>query len=125
MFDLVHHMRPAPSRVNLIQQRAGRVVQPRRGGLLGLQVVAGKTGPTLQRVMVPGAARHVLIHVQVAVGQNVEPGAFLITDDDGHRVLKFFAKPDVEHAGVELAAPHAYVKPARAWKRSGGGAGKN
>src|ERR1022692_2508344 len=40
-------------------------------------------------------------------------------------ILEFFAKADVEHAGVQRAAPHTDVEPARAGKGSGGGTGEN
>ncbi len=73
----------------------------------------------------PRAAGQVLVDVQIAVRQNVEPGALLIADHDGHRVLKLLAEADVEHAGIERPSPHAHVEPARARKRSGGRAGKN
>ena len=39
-------------------------MQPRRGGLFGLQVVAFETGPALQRVVVPRPARQILIRFQ-------------------------------------------------------------
>src|SRR5207249_2880250 len=82
----------APAGVDLVQQRAGRIVEPRRGGLLRLQVVPFETCPALQGVVMPRAARHVLIDVKVAVREDVEPGALLVTDDDRHRVLKLLAK---------------------------------
>ena len=37
--------------------------------------------------------------------QDVEPGALLIADDDGQRILELLAKADVQHAGVQRA-PH-------------------
>ena len=125
MLDFACDVGPAPAGVNLIQQRAGRIVQPWRGGLFGLQVVALEAGPALQRIVVPGAARQVFVHVQVAVREDVEAGAFLVADDHGHGVLEFFAEADVEHAGVERPAPHADVEPARAGEGSGGGTGEN
>src|SRR5215469_18310722 len=70
--------------------------------------------------MMPGAPCHILIHVQVAVRQNVQAGAFLIADEHGHRILKLLAKAHVEHAGVQWTTPHTYVKPTRPRKRSRG-----
>ena len=75
--------------------------------------------------MVPRAPGQVLIHVQVAMRQDVQAGALLVADQHRHGVLKFLAEAHVEHAGVERAAPHAGVEPAGARKRSGGGAGQN
>src|SRR5260370_35036856 len=57
--------------------------------------------------------------------EDVEPGAFLVADDYGHRILELFAEANVEHASVERAAPHAHIEPARARKRSRHGAGEN
>ncbi len=74
-------------------------------------MIAFEAGPSLEWVMMPGAAGEVFVYVKVAVAENVEAGAFLIADDDGERVLKFFAKADIEHAGVERTAPHGNVKP--------------
>src|SRR2546423_607747 len=118
MLDLVDDARPSPASVDLVQQRAGWIVEPRRGRLLRLQIVPFKAGPALKGVVVPRAACHVLIEVKVAVGEDVEPSALLITYHDRQRVLKLLAKADIEHAGVERAAPHAYVEPARPWKRA-------
>jgi len=87
-------------------------------------MIAFEAGPSLERVMMPGAASEVFVYVKIAVAENVEAGAFLIADDDGERVLEFFAEADIEHAGVERTAPHGNVKPTRAWKRAGDGAGK-
>ena len=81
MLDLVHDARPAPTGVNLIEQRAGRVAQPWRARGLGLQVIAGEARPALQGVVVPRATGHVVVTVQVAVGQDIEAGAFLVTED--------------------------------------------
>ena len=125
VLDLVHHVRPAPASVNFVQKRARRVVQPRRGGLFWLQMVALEAGPALQRVMMPGAPRHIFIHVQVAVRQDVQSSALLITYHHGHRVLKLLAKAHVEHAGVERASPHAHVTPAGTRKRPRGCTGEN
>jgi len=54
-----------------------------------------------------------------------QSGALLIVDQHGQGVLKFLAKANVEHAGVERAAPHAHVEPARSRKRARHGARKN
>src|SRR5260370_4834150 len=45
--------------------------------------------------------------------EDVEPSAPLITYHDRQRVLKLLAKADIEHAGVERAAPHACSISAR------------
>ena len=125
VLDLVDHVRPAPAGVDLVQQRARRIVQPRRGGLFRLQIVALEAGPALQRIVMPGPARQILVDVKIAVRQDVEPGALLVADHHRHRVLKLLAEANVEHAGVERPPPHAHVEPARARKRSRGGAGEN
>jgi hypothetical protein len=125
MLNFVDDMRPAPSGVDLIQQCAGRVMEPRRRGLFGLEVVAFKTRPPLQRVVVPAPASQVLIEVEIAVRQDVEARSLLVADDDCKGVLKLFSKVDVQHAGVQRTAPHADVEPSRAWKRAGYGAWKN
>src|SRR5688572_15278896 len=67
--------------------------------------------------MMPRAARHVVVTMQVAVRQNVQTRALLITDDSGERVLKLLAEADIHHARVEGATPHAVIKPA--WPRIG------
>jgi hypothetical protein len=64
VLDLAGDVRPAPAGIDFVQQRAGRIVEPRRGGLFRLQIVALEAGPALQRIVVPGAARHVFIDVQ-------------------------------------------------------------
>ena len=73
VLDLVDHVRPAPAGVDLVEQRAGRIVQPRRGGLFGLQVVAFEARPALQRIVVPGAAGQIFIDVEVAVVRMSRP----------------------------------------------------
>ena len=75
--------------------------------------------------MVPGAAGQILVHVEIAVRENVEPGAFLVADQRGHGILKLLTEVDVEHAGIQRPPPHADVEPAGARERSGGGAGQN
>ena len=125
MLDLVDDMRPAPSGVDFVEQRARRIVQPRRGGLLGLQVISFEPGPALQRIVVPRTACEVFVNVEVAVGNDIEARAFLVADQHCQGILKFLAEANVLHAGIQGATPHAYVKPAWAWKRSGGGAGEN
>src|SRR5690242_7706722 len=88
-------------------------------------MIAFKASPALQRVMMPGAPGHVFIHMQVSVRQDVEPSALLVANQYCHRILKFFAKPHVEHTGVERASPHAQVKPARTREGPCGRAGEN
>ncbi len=125
VLDLVDHPRPAPAGVDLVQQRARRVLQPLGAGLLGLQIVALQAGPALQGIMVPGAAGQVLVAVEVAVGEDVQPGALLIADDHGQRVLELLAEADVHHAGVQRLAPHADVEPARARPGTGDRTGQD
>ena len=72
----------------------------------------------------PGAPGQVFVDVQIAVREDIQAGAFLVVDEDGHGVLEFFAEADIQHAGIEGAAPHADVKPARAGKGSCGGGGQ-
>ncbi len=80
-------------------------MQPRRGGLFRLQVVAFEPGPALQRVVVPRAPGQVLVHVQVAMGEDVQAGALLVADQHGHGVLKFLAEAHVQHARIEAGVP--------------------
>src|SRR4029077_11850720 len=87
--------------------------------------VSFKARPTLKRVVMPGATRHVLIEVKVAVREYVEPSALLIADHHRQRVLKLLAKTHIHHARVEWPPPHAGVEPARSRKRSRSGARKN
>ena len=123
MLDLVDDVRPAPAGVDLVEQRARRVVEPGRARLLGLQIIAFEAGPALERIMVPRAAGHVLVAVEVAVSEDIEPGPLLVADDDRQRVLELLAEADVHHAGVERLAPHAHVEPAWPGPRTGDGAG--
>ena len=118
VLDLVDDVRPAPAGVDLVQQRAGRVAQPGRAGLLRLQVVAFEAGPALQRIVMPRPARHVVVAVEIAVGEDVEAGALLVADDGRQRILELLAEAHVHHAGVERPAPHAHVEPARPTLRS-------
>ena len=97
MFDLSGDARPAPGGVNLVQQRARRISEPRAPGLFRLQVVTFEASPALDRIVMPASASKVFIAVEVAVGEDIQPGAILVADDDGERVLKFLAKPDVHH----------------------------
>src|SRR4029453_4298309 len=119
MLDLARHARPAPGRVDLVQQRARWIAQPRTAPLLGLQVISFEARPALQRIVMPAAAGEVFIAVEIAVRQDVEAGALFIADDDGEGVLEFFAEADVHHAGVERTRPHAHVEPARPRPRTG------
>src|SRR6185312_13177425 len=125
VLDFVDDVRPAPAGIDFVEQRAGRVVEPGGGGFFGLEMVAFETGPALEGIVMPGAAGHVFIDVEIAVGEDVEAGALLVADDGGVGVLKLFAIADVLHAGVERTAPHADVEPARAGEGACGGAGKD
>src|SRR5262249_23749687 len=51
MLDLALDVRPSPSGVDVVEQRAGRIVQPRRGGLFRLEMIAFESGPALQRIV--------------------------------------------------------------------------
>src|SRR5262245_64130425 len=62
----------------------------------------------------PRAARHVVVAMQIAVRQDVDAGALLITQHRGHGVLELLAEAHLHHASVERATPHAIVVPARA-----------
>src|ERR1035437_6475566 len=88
-------------------------------------MVACKAGPALQGIVVPRPARQVLIHVEIAVREYVESGAFLVAEQRGHGVLKLLAEANVQHASVQRPPPHTHVEPTRARERSGGGAGQN
>src|SRR5208282_3699516 len=93
--------------------------------LVGLEILAGEAAPALQRVVVPGAAGHVVVAVQVAVGENVEAGAFLVAEDGGQGVLEFLAEAHIHETGIQGPAPHAEVEPAWARPRAGNGTRKN
>src|SRR5271168_3275725 len=88
-------------------------------------MVALEPGPTLERIVMPRTACQIFVDMKIAMGQNIKPGALLVTDQYRHRVLKFLPEANVEHAGVERLSPHTHVEPARARKRSGGCAGEN
>jgi hypothetical protein len=49
----------------------------------------------------PRPPRHVVVTVQVAVRDDVEPGALLVGDDGRQRVAELLAVARVHHAGVE------------------------
>src|SRR5204862_1447807 len=91
VLDRAGHARPAPRGVDLVQQRARRIPQPRTARLFRLQMVALEPRPPLQRVMVPAAAGEVLVAMKIAVGENVESGPLLVADHEGERVLEFLA----------------------------------
>jgi hypothetical protein len=64
--------------------------------------------------MVPGAAGHVVIAMEIAVGEDVQPGAVLVAEHGGEGVLKLLAVAHIHHAAIQGPAPHAEVKPTRA-----------
>ncbi len=68
MFNFVDDVRPTPAGVDFIQQRARRIVKPRRCGFLGLEVISFEAGPALQGIVVPGASGEIFVYVEVAVG---------------------------------------------------------
>src|ERR1035438_3523681 len=63
--------------------------------------------------MMPGAARHVLVKVVIAGGEDVESCARLIGNDDGVGISKLLTIPRVHHGRVQGAAPHVHGVPAR------------
>ncbi len=73
----------------------------------------------------PGAAGHIFVKMKIGMRENVETGTLLVADGDRQGILKFLAKADIQHAGIERFAPHADIEPARTRKRSSGGTGKN
>ena len=113
MLDRARDPRPAPAGVNFVEQRARWVAKPLAARFLRLEVIALETGPALQRIMVPAAAAKILVAMKVTVGEDVEPGALLVADDDRQRILKLFPEPDVQHARIERFGPHADVEPPR------------
>src|SRR5262245_40156024 len=125
MLDAADDVRPPPAGVDLVQQSAGRIVEPRRRRRLGLKVVAFESRPSLQWIVMPRATGEVLVDVKIAVREDIEAGALLIADDDGDRILEFLAKTNVEHARVERPPPHRHIEPSRARKGSGRGARKD
>jgi hypothetical protein len=72
-----------------------------------VQVIAVEPRPPLQRVVVPGTPGHVVVAVQVAVGEDAEAGSFLVAEDCGQRILEFLAEAHIHQAGVQWAASHA------------------
>src|SRR6478609_5525262 len=123
MLDLVGDVRPAPARVDFVEQRARWVLEPDRARLLRLEIIALEAGPALDRIMVPRSTGEVLIAVEVAVRQDVQSGPLFVADDHRQGVLKLLAKADVHHAGIERPGPHAHVEPPRAGPRAGDSAG--
>src|SRR5262245_45170066 len=65
VLDFSGYAGPAPRRVDLVQQRPRRILEPRAPGFFGLEVVAFEAGPALQRIVVPAAAGEVLIAMKV------------------------------------------------------------
>src|ERR1035438_5057339 len=84
VLDLSYHVWPSPAGIDLVQERAGWIVEPRRSSLLRLEMIAFKAGPALQRIVMPGAPCQVLIDVKIAVCEHIEPGAFLVADHYSH-----------------------------------------
>ena len=64
--------------------------------------------PALQRVVVPRAARDVLVQVVVAGGEDVEARALLVGDDDRVRVGELLAEPGSIMA-VSSGRPHMFA----------------
>ncbi len=125
MLDLAGDARPAPGFVNGIEHRADRIREQRRTGLLSLQFLVLETFPALEHVMMPGAARDVLVEVIIAGRENVETRAGLIGDHDGVCIGELFAIPRVHHGGVEGTSPHVHIVPARARPGAGDGCRKH
>src|SRR6478736_9456591 len=63
VLDFVDDVRPSPAGVDLVQQSSRTAVQPRSGGLFGLQIVAFAAGPTLEGIVMPRTACEVFIEV--------------------------------------------------------------
>src|SRR5438445_5991690 len=70
----------------------------------------------------PAPAAEILVAMEVAVREDVEPRPLFVADDDRQRILKLLAEANVHHAGVERPRPHAHVEPARPRPRTGDGA---
>ena len=121
VLDLADDARPAPRRLDLVHQRAGRELEQPVARALVLQLLVLEPLPALQRVVVPRAAGEVLVEVVVAVREDVEPGALLVGDHGGVRVEELLAEADVEQRRVERPAPQAAVVPARPRPRAGDG----
>src|SRR5206468_5090726 len=82
MLDLAGDAWPPPGRVDLIQQRARRIAQPRAARLLGLQMIAVKPCPPLNGIVMPASAGEILVAVIIAMREDVESRPLLIADDD-------------------------------------------
>ncbi len=67
----------------------------------------------------PCPPRHVVVAMQVAVGDDVQAGTFFVGDHGGERVAELLAIARVHHAGIERPSPHAQVEPAWARPRAG------
>ncbi len=125
VLDFAHDVGPPPAGIDFVEERARRIVEPGRSSFLGLKVVAFEAGPPLERIVVPCPARQILIDMQIAMSEDVEPSPFLVADNHGHGVLELLAEANVEHASIERPAPHADIEPARAGERSSGRAWQN
>ena len=75
--------------------------------------------------MMPAPAGEILVAVEVAVREDVEPGPLFVADHDRERILELLAEADVQHAGVERLSPHAHVEPPRPRPGAGHGAGQH
>jgi len=75
--------------------------------------------------MVPGTPRHIVITMEVAVSQDVQPGPILVAQHHRQGILEFLAESPVHHAGIKRLAPHAHIKPARPGPGAGDSTRKN
>ena len=125
MLDLADDARPAPRRLDLVHQGAGREFEQAVARALVLQLLVLEPLPALQRVVVPRAAGEVLVEVVIAIGEDVESGAFLIGDHRRVRIEELLAEVDVEEGRVERPAPQAAGVPARPRPRAGDGRGEH
>jgi hypothetical protein len=76
-------------------------------------VVTVETSPPLQWVVMPRTPSHVVITVQITVGEDIQAGAFFVAYHSGNSVEVLLAEARIQHAGVERTPPHAFVEPFR------------
>ena len=122
VLDLADDARPPPRRLDLVHQRPGRELELPVARAFVLQFLVLEPFPALQRVVVPRAAREVLVEVVVAVREDVEPRALLLGDHGRVRVEELLAEADVEQRRIKRPSPQAAVVPA--WPRPRAGDGR-
>src|SRR5262245_19459584 len=79
----------------------------------------------LDGIKKPGFAADGQVEATVAVGNNIEPGRFLLGDDAGHGVEILLAKKRIPQGGLEGPAGETAVEPERTRVRASDGGGQD